>query len=126
MMYSHEAGELYIAHATGHSDRDVSNTRQKLGEGLSGSVAKDRKGKLIRQSTPYPKERDRTVGTGLGLHFCRITVERWRGALGYEPRAGRGSRFWFRLPRAALRPASVEHADRAAGSGGGQPALGGE
>lgn len=60
MMYSHEAGELYIAHATGLSERVVRNTRQKLGEGISGSVAQERKGKLIRQSTPYPKERDRT------------------------------------------------------------------
>lgn len=59
MMYSHEAGELYIAHATGLSERVVKNTRQKLGEGISGSVAQERKGKLIRQSTPYPRERDR-------------------------------------------------------------------
>ena len=59
MMYSHEAGELYIAHATGLSERVVRNTRQKLGEGIAGSVAKERKGKLIRQATPYPKDRDR-------------------------------------------------------------------
>ena len=60
MMYSHEAGELYIAHATGLSERVVRNTRQKLGEGISGSVAQERKGKLIRQATPYPKDRDRS------------------------------------------------------------------
>jgi GAF domain-containing protein len=59
MMYSHEAGELYIAHATGLSERVIRNTRQKLGEGISGSVALERKGKLIRQATPYPNERDR-------------------------------------------------------------------
>jgi len=60
MMYSHEAAELYIAHATGLSERVIRNTRQKLGEGISGSVAQERKGKLIRESAPYPRERDRT------------------------------------------------------------------
>jgi GAF domain-containing protein len=59
MMYSHEAGELYIAHATGLSERVIRNTRQRLGEGISGTVAKERKGKLIRQPAPYPGERDR-------------------------------------------------------------------
>jgi hypothetical protein len=38
---------------------------------------------------------------GLGLYFCRITVQRWGGQIGYAPRAGRGARFWFRLPWAA-------------------------
>lgn len=37
---------------------------------------------------------------GLGLYFCKITVERWGGAIGAETRARGGSRFWFRLPRA--------------------------
>ena len=59
MMYSHEAGELYIAHATGLSERVIRNTRQKLGEGISGTVAKERKGKLIRQPAAYASERDR-------------------------------------------------------------------
>jgi signal transduction histidine kinase/CheY-like chemotaxis protein/HPt (histidine-containing phosphotransfer) domain-containing protein len=38
---------------------------------------------------------------GLGLYFCKITVERWGGAIGAETRPQGGSRFWFRLPRAA-------------------------
>jgi signal transduction histidine kinase len=43
--------------------------------------------------------RGRGGGTaGLGLYFCRITVERWGGAIGYEPREGGGARFWLRLP----------------------------
>src|SRR5271156_2994332 len=37
---------------------------------------------------------------GLGLYFCKITVERWGGAIGAETRPQGGSRFWFRLPRA--------------------------
>jgi len=38
---------------------------------------------------------------GLGLYFCRITVERWGGSIGCESLPHRGARFWFRLPRAA-------------------------
>jgi signal transduction histidine kinase/DNA-binding NarL/FixJ family response regulator len=37
---------------------------------------------------------------GLGLYFCRITVERWGGSIGCESLPHRGARFWFRLPRA--------------------------
>ena len=63
MLYSSEARELYIAYATGLSERVVRNTRQKLGEGISGTVARDRKGKLIRQAAVgqvYTAERDRS------------------------------------------------------------------
>jgi signal transduction histidine kinase len=42
-------------------------------------------------------------GTGLGLYFCRITVEQWGGGIGYEPRPGGGARFWIRLPLASHR-----------------------
>ena len=38
---------------------------------------------------------------GLGLYFCRITVERWGGSIGCESLPHRGARFWFRLLRAA-------------------------
>jgi signal transduction histidine kinase len=37
---------------------------------------------------------------GLGLYFCRITVERWGGSIGCESVEPKGSRFWFRLPGA--------------------------
>jgi signal transduction histidine kinase len=36
---------------------------------------------------------------GLGLYFCRITVEHWGGIIGHAPGPVKGSRFWFRLPR---------------------------
>jgi signal transduction histidine kinase len=36
---------------------------------------------------------------GIGLYFCRMTIERWGGNIGYLPRQEGGSRFWFRLPR---------------------------
>lgn len=37
---------------------------------------------------------------GLGLYFCRITIQRWGGHVGYDPRPEGGARFWIRLPRA--------------------------
>ncbi|MFN0086862.1 MAG: sensor histidine kinase [Blastocatellia bacterium] len=40
---------------------------------------------------------------GLGLYFCRITVEHWGGEIGHQPREPRGTRFWFRLPRPSVR-----------------------
>lgn len=36
---------------------------------------------------------------GLGLYFCRITIEHWGGQIGFAPRAQGGTRFWFQLPR---------------------------
>jgi len=47
---------------------------------------------------------------GLGLYFCKITVERWGGAIGAETRDGGGSRFWFRLPRVAATAKDNTHA----------------
>ena len=48
----------------------------------------------------FSKGKSHAGKAGLGLYFCKITVERWGGAIGAETRAGGGSRFWFRLPRA--------------------------
>jgi signal transduction histidine kinase len=36
---------------------------------------------------------------GLGLYFCKITVERWGGSIGCENGPEGGARFWFTLPR---------------------------
>jgi signal transduction histidine kinase len=36
---------------------------------------------------------------GLGLYFCRITIERWGGSIGYLPCLQGGAQFWFRLPK---------------------------
>lgn len=40
----------------------------------------------------------RTGGTGLGLSICKTIMERMDGSIGYEPRPGGGSIFYFELP----------------------------
>jgi signal transduction histidine kinase/CheY-like chemotaxis protein/HPt (histidine-containing phosphotransfer) domain-containing protein len=49
----------------------------------------------------FSKGKSHSGKAGLGLYFCKITVERWGGTIGAETRAQGGSRFWFRLPRAS-------------------------
>jgi signal transduction histidine kinase len=49
----------------------------------------------------YVKGSDRTGISGMGLYFCRVTVERWHGSIGCNPREEIGSRFWIRLRRPA-------------------------
>lgn len=59
----------------------------------------------------FARGKDRPGKAGLGLYFCKVTVERWGGAIGAENRPEGGSRFWFRLPRAignTPRESSVE------------------
>jgi len=47
----------------------------------------------------FSKGKESGGKAGLGLYFCRLTVERWGGAIGCESLPHRGSRFWFRLPK---------------------------
>jgi signal transduction histidine kinase len=42
--------------------------------------------------------------TGLGLTFCRLAVEAHHGRIGVDSEIGRGSTFWFVLPRKGPAP----------------------
>lgn len=43
--------------------------------------------------------RGQRFSTGLGLTFCRLAVEAHGGRIGVDSEVGRGSTFWFVLPR---------------------------
>ncbi len=45
----------------------------------------------------FSQGRNKVGKAGLGLYFCRITIERWGGKIGYCPRPRCGSQFWVRL-----------------------------
>jgi signal transduction histidine kinase/CheY-like chemotaxis protein len=49
----------------------------------------------------FSKGKENGGKAGLGLYFCRLTVERWGGTIGCENLPQKGSRFWFRLPQTA-------------------------
>ena len=47
----------------------------------------------------FSQGKDQPGKSGLGLYFCRVTVEHWGGKIGYSDRAEGGAKFWFCLPR---------------------------
>lgn len=60
----------------------------------------------------FSRGKDRPGKAGLGLYFCKMTVERWGGTIGADNRPSGGSRFWFRLLRAP-KPSAASAAPRA-------------
>lgn len=65
-------------------------TIEDEGPGIPPEVAKT----LFQK---FAQGKKKSGKAGLGLYFCRMTVEHWGGAVGYAARPEGGSRFWFRL-----------------------------
>ena len=86
------------------SDSTVKVTLELQGEYVLVSVEDEGSGvppeiadTLFQKFTQGKKKSGKS---GLGLYFCKITVERWGGEIGFTPCENRGSRFWFRLLKA--------------------------
>ena len=60
----------------------------------------------------FAKGKESGGKAGLGLYFCRITVERWGGSIGSTSLPEKGSRFWFRLPKAVETEESAAELNR--------------
>jgi signal transduction histidine kinase/DNA-binding NarL/FixJ family response regulator len=86
------------------------------GPGLPKDASSDRLFAL------FAKGKDRPGKAGLGLYFCKITVERWGGSIGAENRPGGGSRFWFKIPR-AMKTQPIRGADKRSAPGKPSPSV---
>jgi GAF domain-containing protein len=83
MLYSSETDELYIAYATGLSERVVKQTRQKLGQGVAGTVARTKRPELLTSAGEiafYAGPRER-VDIGSAICVPLIWGERLLGVL---------------------------------------------
>jgi signal transduction histidine kinase len=73
------------------------------GPGIPSSVRE----RLFEPFVRGPAQPDPPHGTGLGLYFVRTVIEQGGGHIWVESEPGRGSRFWFTVPRVQPQGAST-------------------
>lgn len=88
LRHSHAEGAVTVTIA--RENAQVRVTVEDSGPGISPEIVPQLFQKFVRGPGASGK-------AGLGLFFCRITVEQWGGTIGCEPRVEGGTRFWFRL-----------------------------
>ena len=68
-------------------------------EDAGDGVPKEEVPRLFRK---FAQGSGQTGQVGLGLYFCRITIEGWGGTIGYNPSPLGGACFWFRLAKPSV------------------------
>ncbi len=90
--FRHSPGESTVTINLIHDDNCIRVTIDDEGSGVPLENVKTLFQKFVQG-------KGKSGRIGLGLYFCRITVQRWGGEIGYLPRPEGGSRFWFSLPK---------------------------
>ena len=94
-----------VANAIRHTPAGGTITLSLIDEGrfVEGSVSDEGSGvpeHLIEHLFDRFSQGNDNIGqAGLGLYFCRITIENWGGTIGYRPSPSGGACFWFKLPK---------------------------
>ena len=85
---------------------DETTGRVRIAVSDSGiGIAAEDQGKLFKEFVQLDASASRRYeGTGLGLALSKRLVELHGGTIGLDSELGRGSTFWFTLPRADSRP----------------------
>ncbi len=89
-----EDGEVKITLSTNHEEARVSVSDNGPG------IPKEFHQRIFEKFGQVGSKKNKKLGTGLGLAFCRLAVEAHGGKIGVKSEVGQGSTFWFTLPLA--------------------------
>ena len=81
---------------------EVGDTHWRVGVQDSGiGIAPEQRGRVFQRFAQADSSTTRRYGgTGLGLAISKMLVELMNGSIDYESEPGKGTTFWFTLPRA--------------------------
>jgi GGDEF domain-containing protein len=93
MLFSEESRELYIGYANGLSAEIVERTRQKLGEGIAGTVARTLKPLLVTEivNSPLYREGREREDIGSSISAALVHERKLLGVLNISTRASEKS-----------------------------------
>ena len=92
--FSPEAGVVEIT--AEDAGRNVRVAVHDRGSGIPEAFRNRMFGRFTQADSTATRQKG---GSGLGLAICKRLIELMSGRIGFEPRAGGGSTFWFELPR---------------------------